>query len=175
MCPLFAPGAWVPWAPAISLIQQVANLEVGECVEQGFLSANVKLATGNRPLVSLGVVVDPIDLEKASVRPVVPFCYMGDIAIFVHCVTATSVWAPTRFTEDDFGQFLVRLLGPASLRSQGWKPGNITPFEGDFRAFIDFRPLQLNFLLALFCPRWGHGGRWGAHSNGRFCGVSRDV
>lgn len=67
MCPVFAPGAWVPWVPAISLIQQVANLEVGECVEQGLLSANVELATGNRPLVSLGVVVDPIDLEKASV------------------------------------------------------------------------------------------------------------
>jgi len=115
MCIFFTPRTGVPWVPTISLIQQVADFQVGERVKQWLLGANVELATGNCPFVPLGVVVDPIDLEKATIRPMVPFCYMSDVAVLVNGIAPTTIWTPTRLSQDDFGKFLVRIFGPASL------------------------------------------------------------
>jgi len=80
------------------------------------LGADIKFAAGNRPFVPLGVVVDPVYLEKATIRPMVPFGNVGDVAVFINRIAPTTIWASTRLSQDDFGKFFVRIFGPASLR-----------------------------------------------------------
>lgn len=127
----FAPCAGVPGTPSRDLVQQVSNLEVDKGVEQGFLGADTKLSAGKRPLVSFRVVVHPIDLEQASIRPVAPFRYMGNVAIFVHRITATTIWAPTRFSQDDLAQSFVCFNGPTCFKGQCRKPRNIAVRKGN--------------------------------------------
>ena len=47
--------------------QEQPSLEVGERVEEGFLGAYLHLCADRRILVSLRVVVDPVDLKQATV------------------------------------------------------------------------------------------------------------
>ena len=47
--------------------QEQPSLEVGERIEQGFLGAYLHLCADRRILVPLGVVVDSVDLEQATV------------------------------------------------------------------------------------------------------------
>ena len=44
--------------------QEQSSLEVGERIEQGFLSAYLHLGADWRILVALGVVVHPVDLKQ---------------------------------------------------------------------------------------------------------------
>jgi hypothetical protein len=95
----------------------------------------------------------------------VPLRDVGNVAVFVNCITAKAVWATPRLPQDDLGKFFMGFGWPASLCSQFWEPRNVAMGKFDFGLFI----LRLDFFQFLVWPwsNWRHGGRWHLGHNGR--------
>ena len=129
---LGVPVTHIPRLPPRLIKQQLADLEIGNGVEQRLLGTDVHFLARNRPLVSCGVVVHAVDLQQPRIRLVRRLCVSSDIAVLVDDGTSDAVWASARFPKDDLRQLLVMFGFPTCFGSQFRQPTDVPVLKNDW-------------------------------------------